>query len=117
MKAKINLKNVIAYCQGNIRYRLYYSKFNWLIPNHVIEQIKARIFSMNLECYNSGSCNLCGCRTTHLQMANKPCEGNCYPKMLNRKDWLFLETYGFKEIDNVIWELEGFQFKKEKDAI
>jgi len=46
---------------------------------------------MNRECYNRGSCVVCGCMTTHLQMSNKACDGNCYPKMLSRLEWYNLK--------------------------
>ena len=87
---KITFENIIAYIQGNIRYRLYYSYWlSWLIPNHIHQQIDMRINTMNSECYLTGSCMLCGCMTTHLQMANKSCNGDCYPIMLDKKDWLY----------------------------
>ncbi len=82
-----NPKDAWYYIQGNIRYKLWYSKYSWLIRKHIREQIDMRIKSMNRECYNSGSCIKCGCKTTHLQMCNKACEGNCYPGMMNKKDW------------------------------
>ena len=95
-RKQINVRNVIAYAQGNVRYRLYYHPLlKHLIPSHIREQIEFRINSMNQECYNTGSCVKCGCKTTALQMANKPCEGNCYPEMLNRKTWKFFRDTNF----------------------
>lgn len=88
IKTKITLKNIFYYFQGNLRYRLYYSKhFKWLVRKHIQEQYLYRVNAMREECFNTGSCVVCGCQTTHLQFANKPCEGNCYIKMLNKKDW------------------------------
>jgi len=87
MKAKINLKNIKAYLQGKIRYKLYYSRFKFLISKHIREQIDARINSMDPQCYNQGQCKLCGCQTTALQMANKACDKPCYPRMINRFRW------------------------------
>lgn len=86
-KAKPTIKNIISYIQGNIRYKLYYSKFSFLIPRHIREQIEYRIYKMDRECYNQGSCKMCGCKTTALQMANKQCDKPCYPKMMNRREW------------------------------
>lgn len=86
-KAKPTIKNIIAYLQGTIRYKLYYSKYNWLIPKHIREQINYRISVMDRECYNNGQCKMCGCKTTALQMANKACDKPCYSKMLNKKEW------------------------------
>lgn len=87
------MKKILSWFQGWSRYFLYYSKeiikidLSWLIRKHIREQIEIRINSMNRECYNSGSCVECGCATTALQMANKACEGNCYPNMINKNQW------------------------------
>lgn len=87
MKAKVTMTNVISYIIGNLRYKLYYSKFfSFLIRKHIKEQIDFRIKHMDKECYNSGSCKICGCTTTALQMAAKPCDGPCYPEMME-EDW------------------------------
>ena len=86
---KITLSNIYHYLIGNIRYSLYYSSFKKLIPSYIREQIDFRISVMNKECYNTGSCIKCGCRTTALQMASKVCEGDCYPPMLSSKGILW----------------------------
>lgn len=86
-KAPVNLENIYAYIQGNIRYVLYYGKFKFLIRPHIREQIEYRINSMRRSCFDNGSCDECGCKTTNLQMADKSCDGNCYPKMLSKKEW------------------------------
>ena len=85
----IEIKDMYAYIQGNIRYELFYSRVRWLIPKHIKEQIIYRINSMEIVCYDNGSCKMCGCKTTALQMANKACDKPCYPKMLTRTDWKF----------------------------
>lgn len=87
MKKKIVIKDIVAYLQGNIRYKLYYSTFRFLILKHIREQITHRIRVMDGLCYSQGSCKMCGCMTTHLQMANKSCDKPCYPKMMNKKNW------------------------------
>lgn len=96
----ITTENINAYIQGKIRYKMYYSKYTWirnLIPLHIFEQISYRLFVMDKECYNNGSCKLCGCVTPALQMANKACEKPCYPEMMDRIDW---ETHKyFNKID------------------
>lgn len=80
--------DIFYYLQGHCRYSLYYSKsFAWLIRKHIKEQIEYRVQVMNEECYNTGACIMCGCKTIELQMCNKPCEGKCYPKMMTRKEW------------------------------
>ena len=86
-KAKITPKNIWAYITGKLRYKLFYSKFEWLIRKHIREQIYFRIRVMDEECYFAGSCKLCGCETTALQMANKACDKPCYPEMMNKKMW------------------------------
>lgn len=92
MKAKVDFSNIVAYLQGWLRYKLYYSRFKFLIRKHIIEQIDFRIKYMDKECYENGSCKLCGCATTALQMANKQCEKPCYPPILNRFNWDRLRT-------------------------
>ena len=87
MKNNVTLKNIFYYFQGHLRYKLYYSRFKFLVRKHIREQYEYRIGVMDRECYWNGYCKICGCKTTHLQFADKPCEGNCYPKMLNKKDW------------------------------
>lgn len=88
MKAKVNYINIKAYIQGHVREWLFYSKrLNWLIPLHIFEQINYRIFVMNGTCYSNGECVECGCPTPALQMADKPCDGACYPEMKDSTDW------------------------------
>jgi hypothetical protein len=108
MKAQINLKNIKAYIQGNIRYQLYYSKFSFFIPKHIKEQIQYRISSMDLECYTMGQCKMCGCNTTALQMSNKECDKPCYPKMQTKSNWTFMLNGGtwFDSINNRMWKLD-----------
>jgi hypothetical protein len=88
MKAKINAKNIRAWFEGTYRYFLYYSPtWGWLMRNHIREQIDWRISIMDRDCFNQGSCKLCGCATTALQMANKACDKPCYPTMYNEREW------------------------------
>ena len=114
MKAKINFENIIAYIQGNFRYRLYYSKYKYFIRLHIREQIDSRIASMRVECYNDGSCVMCGCKTTALQMATKSCEGDCYPRMLTRKEWKYFKQRKLMVIDKVLWNFKHNKFNKLK---
>lgn len=98
------LIDVWHYIVGNLRYKLFYYRFknrsffsirkntleqdrHPLMRRHIWEQINFRIKWMNPVCYEQGSCVKCGCETTHLQMANKKCDGDCYPPMMNRKQW------------------------------
>lgn len=92
MKQKKTINNILAYLIGNLRYKLYYSKLQWLIRWHILDQIEMRIEVMNTDCYDQGSCQMCGCTTTALQMANKSCSKPCYPPMLSKKNWIKLAS-------------------------
>jgi hypothetical protein len=87
MKAKVNLINILSYLVGNYRYWLMGSEFQWLIRSHIYEQIQWRISVMDRNCYADGSCFICGCPTTKLQMAKRSCDKPCYPTMMNKKQW------------------------------
>lgn len=110
---RLTWKNIFSYLQGWFRYFLYYSKlrFNidlsWLLLTHIRQQIDVRINSMDEECYLSGSCKICGCATTALQMANKPCEADCYPKMLSRQEWkCIFKNKNILMVENELWKLD-----------
>lgn len=107
------IKDMLAYAQGNIRYKLYYSKvLGFLMRIHIREQITARIRSMDVKCYQDGACKLCGCTTTALQMADKACDKPCYPRMLNRYEWLKLKI-GYAAGDaGHCWTLVDNKFKE-----
>lgn len=108
--SQINLKNIQAYIQGKLRYKLYYSKFVFLIREHIREQIEVRINSMDRQCYYDGQCKLCGCTTTALQMANKACDKACYPRMLTKSEWRLLKKTKALIVDKVLWRLENNKF-------
>lgn len=84
---KIKLSDVYHYIVGNIRYHLYYKGLSFILPDHIKEQFEFRLQVMDNECYTQGSCKICGCRTTALQMANKSCDKPCYPPFMNKKTW------------------------------
>lgn len=91
--------DVWHYILGNYRYYFYYGgklseKYGWVaslrkrvVRKHIKEQIAWRIEWMDEKCYEDGSCKICGCATTALQMADKPCDKPCYPPMMNREKW------------------------------
>ena len=91
MKSKITIKNVVSYIVGSLRYKLYYSKHYKLIRSHIREQINIRMQVMDEQCRRQGSCKICGCKTTALQMANKTCPKPCYPKMMTKREWKVFE--------------------------
>lgn len=105
-----NRKNIIPFFQGWYRYKIYYSSgpLRFLMRSHIRSQIDVRIESMDRECYNSGDCKECGCATTALQMANKSCEGFCYPPMLSKSNWEYVIKSGRIIKDNksgIYWKL------------
>lgn len=117
MKAKINLKNIFAYIQGNIRYKIYYKyKFlKFLVPDYIWEQIEIRINSIDRECYNNGACKMCGCSVTALQFANKQCDKPCYPYMLSKKEFkklLYSKNSSYVDTHRNMWYIENNQFKR-----
>lgn len=82
------LIDIWHYFVGNYRYKLWFSwYFKWLLRWHIREQIKFRLQYIPKECWESGSCVKCGCQVPHLQMANKVCEGICYPELMNSRQW------------------------------
>lgn len=101
MRNKRKISDIFAYLQGYYRYNLYYSKFgSFLIRSYILEQIQWRISVMDIECFEQGSCKICGCDTTALQMANKACPKPCYPKMMNKKNWLSFKQQLDKQKEN-----------------
>ena len=48
---------------------------------------------MDPQCLAQGSCKMCGCDTTALQMADKQCDKPCYPPMYDKKTWNTCKTY------------------------
>ena len=65
---------------------------------------------MDKECYNAGECKICGCQTTHLQMADKACDKPCYPEMLSRKNWKSLKEGLFYPDGKRWWKLKYNKF-------
>jgi hypothetical protein len=108
MKAKINLSNIMSYLVGNFRYAIYDNGWSWLIRQHILEQIAWRIKVMKKECYHLGSCVECGCSTTALQMANKACDGLCYPTMMDRWQWRKFKKGGihYDIMLDLFWQLD-----------
>lgn len=119
IKGQNKLIDIWHYFVGNYRYKLYYKEYNYLthtvgrhdlMRQHIWEQIKYRIEVMDKECYNNGQCKICECETTQLQMANKRCDGICYPTMMNKENWERYKAGGtFTDIGGV--------WIKRKDAL
>ena len=111
-KTRYTPNNILNYIQGNIRYQLYYSKFAFLIPKHIREQIDIRINSMDPQCYKEGQCKLCGCSTTALQMCDKQCDKPCYPPMVNKVAWEKFKTFKCFPFGKDWWNLVTINNKK-----
>lgn len=93
MNREYTFADIKDYFLGMYRYKIYYTKLKKvLIRKHILEQIELRIQVMDSDCYMKGSCKLCGCMTTGLQMANKACEKPCYPTMMKKIDWQIFST-------------------------
>lgn len=106
------INKILNYLQGNLRYQVFYTPFNWLIRSHVREQIEFRVFVMELSCYLQGSCVRCGCRTTALQMCDAPCEKPCYPPIMKKEYWK-----SFKGGNGVLVKGDEWKAKEEKGKI
>lgn len=65
-----------------------------LLRQHIIDQFHYREIKASKECIINGSCIKCGCDTPELFFANRACEGNCYPKMMSKKQWYKYRKYG-----------------------
>lgn len=106
------LIDIWHYFLGNYRYFFYYGgklskKYGWVakirknfIRRHIKDQITWRIIHMDRECYRNGSCKLCGCLTTALQMADKSCNKPCYPPMMNKSNWIQFNYFIRMTFDN-----------------
>lgn len=104
---KTKIKDIICYTQGHYRCFLFYkSILKWLIRKHIREQIAYRIDVMNPQCYSEGSCVMCGCTTTALQMCNKSCDGLCYPIMMSERQWYhYTKSKTFIDDKSNTWEV------------
>jgi len=92
MESEHPLKDLKSFFQGNLRYQLYYSQDKFphsLMRPHIRKQIQLRIHNMNPQCFKEGQCIHCGCETTALQMATRPCEGLEYPPLIpSKQSWV-----------------------------
>ena len=116
LESKHKIKDVYSFFIGTWRY-----KIPWLMRLHIREQTVFRIQSMKEECIKNGACVECGCDTPQLAYANKPCDGGCYPELLNKKRWRwFKDTCVNNTIKGVYfeyskdnyWTIENNKFKK-----
>lgn len=88
MKGKRNIVDVWYFLQGHFREKLYYSKWKFLMRNHIKEQFELRLKLMDKKCFLDGQCKICGCDIPALTLSDKACEGKCYPPMMSKKQWI-----------------------------
>lgn len=100
---KNKLKNILHFLVGTLRYKLFYSKFDFLLGRTLKNQIQFRIDVMDDQCYKEGSCKICGCTTTALQMADKQCPKPCYPPFFDKKTWWMFWGQEKKVLGNGDW--------------
>jgi hypothetical protein len=81
---KKKIENMYYYIQGNLRYYFFLKS---LLPNYLIDQIVGRVLRAKRKCVENGICLECGCDIPQLFFADKSCGGNCYPKMLSKKEY------------------------------
>jgi hypothetical protein len=94
--SNINIRNIKAFLQGESRLML---EFFDSLPEHIQEQVRFRIHLVSdksPQCLE-GKCIHCGCSTPDLFYADKTCDNQCYPEMLNKEQW---ENFKFK--NNII---------------
>lgn len=89
LKAAIqNPKKIYNYFLAEYRVFLSNNSLGFLIREHIREQYDYRITAMKEACRSNGACVECGCKTPDLQYGNLACEGNCYPDMMNKEEWI-----------------------------
>ena len=86
-KYDITLKNVKAYVQGKTRSLVERFGGEFIqLEDHVKEQIIWRHGKADKDCIEKGVC-YCGCEMPDMLYADKTCEKNCYPVMMDKKTW------------------------------
>lgn len=85
--AKITWENIKKFFQGN-----FYKLFRKVAPivDHREEQYKWRLSLIQEKsplCIEQGSCRICGCDVEGLALSDPPCEGNCFPEIMNEVQW------------------------------
>lgn len=102
--AKLTVRNVLAVIQALWRKNKSIAGFD--LPVHVYEQIIWRRFEvarLSPECWNSGSCKVCGCEILGKTMEDRECSAGeinlplCYPAMMKAEDWnTYKQTHNIK---------------------
>lgn len=113
MKAKITPRNILAVLQAYFRRAKVICGFN--LPTHTYEQIiwrRTQVMEKSTECWESGSCVVCGCEILGKTMEDRACgvseseellaEGikPCFPAMMDKVNWKkYKELYNIKLFD------------------
>jgi len=99
--AKITLTNIHKYLQGS--YREFIEDVGLMKPDsHIREQGLYRITLIqekSPECIKEGACKVCGCTLSGLVLSDPPCEGGCYPTMMDKAAWNDFKITNKIEID------------------
>ena len=94
------MKNIIEFFKGYLRSFAFTVKFP--LRKHIQEQVVWRIKAAKVECIQNGECIRCGCSTPELQLSDKECV-ECYPRMMNKKEWNYFKESGSIKLDSKIW--------------
>lgn len=89
---KLTSSNIKGYFQGLLRLEDFFTK---TLDATTEEQFLYRISVMNIACISNGMCP-CKCEVPAKQMDDRPCELNCYPKMMDKESWT-----NFKKENNI----------------
>ncbi len=98
---KIEIEDLVAYLQGNIRYFLvkYFKGFG--VRKTLLEQVKYRSKSLAVGC--EIECQKCGCPTHKTVYSNRSCKGNCYPTFVPKEVFEEAKLKGFMHQGNITW--------------
>lgn len=89
--APVNIINIVRVLRAAWR------KLFPLTPKHIREQAAWRLTQVKPACKMLDSCTICGCEVSSLVYEDSPCEGFCYPEMMDKKVWnMYKKTYKVK---------------------
>jgi len=100
MKAKITIKNIKGFLQGNTR-KIFDEWFN-MSESHIKEQAVWRLLQVKKnspECFESDECKICHCTVSGKVFEDRMCSLGeredlieqglvpCYPPMMTKEEW------------------------------
>jgi len=89
-KYNLTLKNVKAFIQGNLRYlnEKYELDIDFIkLKDYQQEQVVFREMIADRECITNEECK-CACPIPKLFYADKTCDEECYPEMMDENNWI-----------------------------